>query len=209
MMIDLMRLVRDVGSSVGGDGFDFDRPIVGFDVETYSPHGFPADRRDPIVAATLAVSPSLEMDKGLVLVSMLFPPRMEEVLLRLLGYYLEGLGGSLVTYNGERFDLPYTAYRASLYGLNLREAYTGFRSIDVYRVVRRLWTGLPSYCQKEVEGLLGLGRLVRDVNGSNYHEAFQGFFSDGAVKPMIYNIEDSVNCLRILKHMVAKVLSIE
>ncbi|MEM2865311.1 MAG: ribonuclease H-like domain-containing protein [Candidatus Bathyarchaeia archaeon] len=208
-MADLVKLFRGGSSLIDADVFRFDGPMVGFDVETYSPYGFPADRRDPIVTATLAISPSFDMSRGLVLVSMTFPPEMEEALLRLLRDYLGCLSGSLVTYNGERFDLPYTAYRASLYGLDFKEAYAGYRSLDVYRLARRMWMDLPSYRQKSVEGLLGLGRLVEDVDGSNYHEAFQGFLSDGDVKPVIYNIEDSVGCLRILKRMVAKVLSNE
>ena len=209
MIVDFMRLIERMGFSGGMNAFDFDHPIVGFDVETYSPYGFPVDRRDPMITATLAVSPSFDMSRGLVLLSMLFPPRMEKVLLKLLKESLSGLSGSLVTYNGERFDLPYTVHRASIYGINFKEVFTGYKSIDVYRFARKLWTDLPSYGQKEVEGLLGLGRLVRDVDGSNYHEAFQRFFSNGDIKPLIYNIEDSVGCLRILKHMVAKVLSVE
>lgn len=207
--MDISGIIRLVKDRLRGDPYlsSIDYPLVGFDIETYSPHGFPADRQDPIVTATLAISPSLNLSQGMILVSMLFPPEMEEMLLRLLRSSLSGLSGSLVTYNGERFDIRYTAYRASLYGLDFKEAYAGYGSLDLYRIVKRAWPGLQSYRQKEVERLLGLERLVRDIDGANYYRAFQSFLSEGDAKPLLYNIEDSVGCLRILNSIAAKVLS--
>jgi len=180
-------------------------PLIGFDIETYSPNGFPAHRQDPIVTATLAISPSPNLNRGLILVSMLFPPSMEGRLLNLLQDLLSpSQCGSLVTYNGKRFDLLYTVHRGFLHGLNLEQTFENYRHLDMYEIVRSTLPMLPSHGQKSVEHLLGLGRLVKNVCGANYHQAFESFLLTGDPRPLFYNIEDSIGCLRILNLLAAK-----
>jgi len=180
-------------------------PLIGFDIETYSLNGFPAYRQDPIVAATLAVSPSPNLNHGLILVSLLFPPSMESMLLSLLQDLLSpSHGGSLVTYNGKRFDQLYTVHRGFLHGLDLEQTFENYGHLDMYEIVRSTLPMLPSYGQKSVEHLLGVRRLVKDICGANYHQAFESFLMTGDLNPLFYNIEDSIGCLRILNHLTTK-----
>jgi len=180
-------------------------PLVGFDIETYSPDGFPAQGEDPIVAATLAASPSFGLNGGLILISMIFPPSKEGELLGWLHAMLETFsGGSMVTYNGRRFDLPYVIHRGRLHGLDLERALKGYLQLDVYEAVRAALPALPSYRQKAVEGLFGVERLVRDTSGESYHELFDSFMQTEDLRPVVYNIEDSIGCLRILNYLATR-----
>jgi uncharacterized protein YprB with RNaseH-like and TPR domain len=52
-----------------------------------------------------------------------------------------------------------------------------------------------------VERHIGINRIVNDVSGSTYHEAFQSFLRYGDLKPLFYNIEDTVGCLLILRKL--------
>jgi uncharacterized protein YprB with RNaseH-like and TPR domain len=183
-------------------------PFVGFDIETYSPNGFPAHGEDPIVAATLAVSPSFALNSGLMLISMIFPPSKEGELLSWLHAMLELFsGGSMVTYNGWRFDLPYVIHRGRLHGLNLEWALGAYHQLDVYKAVRAALPTLPSYRQKAVEDLIGVERLTRGISGESYHKLFDSFMQAEDLRPVIYNVEDSVGCLRILNYLATRVLN--
>jgi uncharacterized protein YprB with RNaseH-like and TPR domain len=153
----------------------------------------------------LAISSSLRLDGGLILVSMLFPPSMEEKLLKILNLLLSsGLEGSIVTYNGNRFDLPYTINRGSIYGLNLKDALASYRHLDVYEIARDAVFGLQCYGQKAVEAFLGLKRAVDDISRTNYHLAYRSFLEGGDIGPILYNIEDSVGCIRILNQLTTQ-----
>lgn len=183
-------------------------PLIGFDIETYSPRGFPAHKQDPIVTATLAVAPSVKLGKGLIVVSMMFPPAMEGTLLNLLHNLLSTYrGSSLVTYNGKRFDLTYITHRSLLHGLDFEGILASISHIDIYEIVRSALPMLPSHGQKIVEHSLGIRRLVRDVCGANYHQAFNSFLLTGNLTPLFYNIEDSIGCLRMLYALAPKVFS--
>jgi uncharacterized protein YprB with RNaseH-like and TPR domain len=169
------------------EGPNLEIPIIGFDIETYSPNGFPAQRQDPIVAATLALSLSLNSNHGLMLISMIFPPSMEGDLLNILHTILQPCqGGSMVTYNGKRFDLLYTVHRGLLHGLNLQQTFENYGQLDIYEIVKSALPTLPGYGQKVVENFLGIKRLVKDVWGGNYHQAFDSFLKTGDPKPIIY-----------------------
>lgn len=181
------------------------RPLVGFDIETYSPDGFPAQREDPIVAATLAASPSFGLNGGLIIVSMIFPPSKEGELLSWLHAMLGAFsGGSMVTYNGRKFDLPYVIHRGRLRGLDLERPLKEYLQLDVYEAVRAALLALPSYRQKAVEGLFGFERLVRDGSGESYHELFDSFMQTEDLRPVVYNMEDSIGCLRILNCLATR-----
>lgn len=182
-----------------------DLPLIGFDIETYSPKGFPVHRQDPIVTATLAISPSLDLRNGLILISMIFPPSMEDRLLTLLHRLFSTCeGGSMVTYNGKRFDLIYTTHRGRFHGLNFKETFARRGHLDMYEIVRNTMPILPSYGQKAVEEFLGIERSVSDLCGATYHQAFNSFLSTGSPKPLLYNIEDSIGCLRLLNLLTSK-----
>jgi len=167
------------------------RPLVGFDIETYSPDGFPAQREDPIVNVSLAAHDR----RGLRIVSLAYPPEEERTLLLRLAVELEGLGGNLLTYNGTRFDLPYLARRYAFNGLEFPVG--RFAHLDLYWLAKRSIPGLASYSQSSVEKSLGISRIVDWVSGGNYHEYFDGFLHDCIPDPIIYNMEDSLGCLRI------------
>jgi uncharacterized protein YprB with RNaseH-like and TPR domain len=176
-----------------------DLPYVGFDIETYSPNGFPEDGEDPVVTATLAMSISRDPRRGMLLISLIYPPSLEENLLAWLHRFLSSSkGGLLLTYNGARFDLQYATHRGRIYGIDFETAFSSYEHVDVYEVVRRANIQLPSYGQKTVERFMGVNRLVNDVSGSSYHQVFHNFLRSGSLKPLFYNIEDSVGCLRIV-----------
>lgn len=181
-----------------------DLPHIGFDIETYSPAGFPQDGDDPVIAATLALSENGVPRKGLLLVSLIYPPSVEERLLTLLRSFLSvSRGNCLVTYNGTRFDLQYLIHRGEIYGIDFDAVFSSFDHLDLYRVIRRARLRLPSYGQKAIERVMGIDRVVNDVSGSSYHRVFNDFLRSGSLKPLFYNIEDSVGCLRILHGLTA------
>jgi len=175
-------------------------PYIGFDIETYSPNGFPRDGEDPVVAATLAVSVDGDPRRGLLLLSLIYPPSREETLLTWLRCFLSSSRGScLVTYNGARFDLRYVVHRGRRHGIGFENVFSNYEHMDLYEAVRRSRLRLPSYGQKAIEGFMGIGRVVNDLSGASYHKAFQNFLRFGSLKPLFYNMEDSVGCLNILK----------
>lgn len=177
-------------------------PYVGFDIETYSPNGFPADGQDPVITVTLATSFSQDVRKGLLLTSLIFPPSMEDLLLIWLHQFLASFrDGCLITYNGAKFDLQYVAHRGRMHGIDFDPVFLNYDHLDLYEVVRRARVRLPSYGQKAVERWLGIDRVVNDVSGVSYHRVFHGFQRFGSLKSLFYNIEDSVGCLRILKEL--------
>ena len=177
-------------------------PYIGFDIETHSPKGFPADGQDPVVTATLATSLSRDVRTGLLLTSLIFPPSMEDLLLIWLHQFLTSFrDGCLVTYNGTKFDLQYVVHRGRIHGIDFDPVFLNYDHIDVYKLVRRAKVRLSSYGQKTVERWLGIDRVVDDVSGATYHQAFRCFQGFGSLKSLFYNIEDSIGCLRILKEL--------
>ena len=179
-----------------------DPPYIGFDIETYSPDGFPKDGEDSVIAATLAVSMNRDPRKGLLLVSLVYPPSAEETLLRYLHHFLSASQGSyLVTYNGARFDLRYVIHRGRVHGIDFETVFSNYDHIDLYEAVRQAGVRLPSYGQKAIERIVGINRVVNDISGASYHKAFHNFLRFGSLKPLFYNIEDSVGCLHILNKL--------
>jgi len=167
---------------------NFSEPFVGFDIETYSPNGFPSEYRDPVVAFSLAV-PHLG---GLSVLSYICDPRFERQLLSsLLGLLGEISGAVMLTYYGSRFDVPYVVKRGREYGLDMERVFSHVHHVDLYALVKRLHLDLPRYSQKFVERYAGVSRVVSDVSGSNYHSFFQEYLLNGCLKAMFYNVEDS------------------
>jgi len=169
--------------------------LVAFDIETFSPDGFPNDIEDPIVNFSL-VFPLVK--GGVLALSVIAEPSLEKEILNLLRRLLLSFRGTyLLTYNGTKFDLEYVARRGEIYGFNFESVFSDFWHIDVYQLIRWLNIRLPRYNQKAVERFLGIPRAVRHVSGSSYHLFYGKFLRGGSLEPMFYNIEDSFGCLRI------------
>jgi len=174
-----------------GSGANF----LAFDIETYSPKGFPHLMEDPVVNFSLT---TLLKKRGVLTVSFLAEPCLEGETLRLLKCLLSVFKGfRLLTYNGGKFDLEYVRHRGRFYGIDFEGVFSEIEHFDVYRVVREAFW-LPNYGQKSVERFLGINRVVNDVDGSSYHLVFDEFALNWSLKPMFYNIEDSFGCLRIM-----------
>jgi len=167
---------------------------LAFDIETYSPKGFPRLMEDPVVNFSLVVPLKR---RGVLAVSVLAEPCLEGEILRLLKCLLNAFKGfCLLTYNGSKFDLEYVTHRGRFYGLDFVSVFSQIEHLDVYKAVREAFW-LPNYGQKSVERFLGINRVVKDVNGAFYHLFFGEFALNRSLKPMFYNIEDSFGCLRI------------
>lgn len=169
--------------------------LFAFDIETFSPRGFPSQVEDPIVNFSL-VAPFA--GKGIVVLSAIAEPALERELLILLHKCFSGLSGAcLLTYNGLKFDVEYVAQRGSLYGLNFENVFANLRHVDVYRLLKWLNVNFPRYDQKSVERCLGISRVIRHVSGGTYSLVYNDFIRGGDLTPLFYNIEDSFGCLRI------------
>lgn len=172
--------------------------FVGFDIETFSPDGFPDRAQDPIVNFSFSIPISRSSRTGLLTVSLICDPDLEKDLLVVLHSLLVALRGAyLLTYNGTKFDVNYVIERGNSFGLEFDKPFSDLSHIDLFKFVKCLNLGLPSLAQKTVECALGIDRVVKDVSGASYHLAFNGFLAHGALKPIFYNIEDSAGCLRI------------
>ncbi|HIE13920.1 TPA: hypothetical protein EYP70_01465, partial [Candidatus Bathyarchaeota archaeon] len=111
----------------------FNKPFLGFDLETFSPYGFPSYFRDPIVNFSVAI----QGEAGFLIISFVSRPSFELELIKILRGVLEALGGGvLFTYNGLKFDVEYAVGRAALYGLDLRGVFEMYRHLDLYRLLR-------------------------------------------------------------------------
>ena len=169
--------------------------VLAFDIETFSPNGFPYNFEDPVVNFSL-VAPF--DGSGFLLLSVIGEPKLENAMLSLLHRLMPLFEGfRLLTYNGSRFDLEYTIERGHLYGLDFEDVFSSLHHIDVYRVVRWLNFNLPRFDQKSVERYFGFRRIIRWISGGTYHAFYRGFLKYGNLKPVFYNIEDSYGCLRI------------
>lgn len=175
--------------------------FIAFDIETFSPYGFPSNMEAPVVNFSLVIPLPR---KGILSLSVIGEPCLESQMLNLLHRLLESFRGSyLFTYNGTKFDIEYVIQRGKAYELDFRDVFEGFWHIDVYRLLKLCGIHLPGYAQKGVERFFGIPRVINDVSGRVYHMFYREFLKVGSLKPMFYNIEDSFGCLRIL-NMILK-----
>ena len=196
---------RDVGWMRTGLDSPNPTPYIGFDIETYSPDGFPEDFEDPIVAATLGISHSGDIRQGLMVISLIYPPHAERSLLRrLLNLMAACPEGFLLTYNGRRFDVAYLIDRAARHRLDSDTALSKHEHADLYDIIKHSGMPLASYGQKTVEHFLGIGHEITDISGITYHLFYRRFLEEGGLKPVFYNIEDGIGCLLILKTLARK-----
>ncbi|MCR5508648.1 MAG: ribonuclease H-like domain-containing protein [Lachnospiraceae bacterium] len=107
--------------------------------------------------------------------------------------YIDGHFGTLIHYNGKRFDIPYLSYKASLYGI--KDPFSSLCDHDIYRMIKPFGKlmGLSSMRQRSIEQLLDIvsddpytGRELIGV----YHE-YVHTGDPSLVAPLIYhNSED-------------------
>jgi len=173
-------------------------PFIGFDIETYSPNGFPKNFEDPVVAATIALSINEDFRNGLIVLSSIFPPSSETLILKWILNTLASLPrGCILTYNGKRFDITYIMTRAERCGINYCEKALGKHNhIDLYEKVKQNGR-LSSFKQKVVEQFLGIKRQIIGVEGANYYKYYERFLGYGDLAPLLYNIEDAAKCIEL------------
>ncbi|MCR4654697.1 MAG: ribonuclease H-like domain-containing protein [Lachnospiraceae bacterium] len=127
-------------------------------------------------------------------------PREERLLLEAFVSFMQSFD-TILTFNGDRFDLPFLKYRAEARGFPI--SFDSFRSLDIYKELRPLkkLLGLQSLKQREVEGLLGkksddpfTGRDLIHVYYEYVREP-----SEEKLKNLLYhNSEDLLGLLKIL-----------
>lgn len=128
---------------------------------------------------------------------------------RILEEILEMLGGcdAVVSYNGDRFDLPFVLSRAKKYGLC--EKLPIFRSIDVYRLLKNYWPlakTLESLSQKNVERILGLTEKRSDtIPGGDCIPLYNSYISTKDPKAkeaiLLHNADDVRQLARITEKL--------
>jgi len=169
--------------------------FIAFDIETFSPHGFPSNMEDPIVNFSLVIP---LVKKGILSLSVIGEPCLEHQMLNLLHQVLRSFKGSyLFTYNGAKFDVEYVVQRGKIHGLEFRTVFDSFWHVDAYRLLKWWNIRLSEYNQKAVERFFGIPRVITGVSGRSYHLFYRDFLKGGSLEPMFYNIEDSFGCLRI------------
>ena len=115
-------------------------------------------------------------------------PGGERALLHDLAATLERFT-TLVTYNGNSFDLPLLRTRGIL--ARRRDLFAGQRSLDLLPVSRRLWgRRLPDCRQQTVEADLGWGgRGAADIPGALIPQAWLAFVREGRRGPLVSGLE--------------------
>jgi len=199
----LAEACQDVGW-MSWKSFDSPNPFyIGFDIETYSPQGFPEDFEDPIVAATIAISLAHKIGYGLTILYLLISPPYNEMLmlqqlLKILNLCPQSI---LLTYNGLRFGLTYLAVKAEKYGLDAYKVLDKQEHVYLYRAMKDLRLKLPSYGQKCIERFFGVRREIKGISGAAHHHYYKAFLETGGLRSLFYNIEDSIGCLKILNNL--------
>lgn len=111
----------------------------------------------------------------------------------------------LITYNGERFDLPFIYQRLMKYELNID--IDDLQSFDLYKIINRysnLREFLHNLKQKSIEHFLGLSTLRDDeISGAESVELYRHFLKTGSEdarsKILLHNRDDLVQLASIIK----------
>ena len=108
---------------------------------------------------------------------------------------------TLVTFNGERFDIPFLEYRNKQYGVNLN--FADFRSLDIYKEIKpaKKLLGASSLRQKAVEELIGIKRDDKMDGGAlipYYYEYEQTLDEKNEKLLLLHNFDDVEGMGRIL-----------
>ncbi len=105
----------------------------------------------------------------------------------------------VVTYNGDRFDIPFIKTRAKKYGIT---DFPFFWSIDMYRYLKKYWPmakKLSHLNQKSVEVALGLSDKRDDEIGGgeciSFYEHYLGYKDDKSKQLILLHNSDDVKQL--------------
>lgn len=125
----------------------------------------------------------------------------------LLAAYGQALTHSdvLISYNGDRFDLPFLKHRFLKHGLDID--LDGLQSFDLYKVLNRhsnLREILPNLKQKSIENFLGLSSLRKDeISGAESVELYGLYLKtaspDAREKILLHNRDDLIQLWSIIK----------
>ena len=128
---------------------------------------------------------------------------------RVIQEILDRLGecDAVVTYNGNRFDLPFVLARAKKYGLC--EKLPMFRSIDIYRWLKDYWPlakNMQSLSQKSVEEALGLSARRSDkIPGGECIPLYNAYIAAGDEQAkdtiLLHNADDVLQLARITQKL--------
>lgn len=107
-------------------------------------------------------------------------------------------GRTVVTYNGDAFDLPYLAHRAA----KLHVPWPELESRDLYRILRskKKFLDVPNLKLKTLEQLIGIRRLDA-LSGTEVAEGLGrvGKGLDDIEPYLLHNAEDVVNTARLIE----------
>ncbi|GAB1476752.1 hypothetical protein MASR2M70_15880 [Bacillota bacterium] len=111
----------------------------------------------------------------------------------------------LLTYNGERFDLPFIRQRSRKYQLD--PGLEDLQSLDLYRVINNYSNFrdfLPDLKQKSIERFLGLSELREDeISGAESVELYRYFLKTGSEesrrKILLHNRDDLVQLSSLMR----------
>ncbi len=110
----------------------------------------------------------------------------------------------LISYNGNRFDLPFLKARLAHHGLS--SPLQAFHSFDLYRAVNhysRFRDFLPNLKQKTVETYLGIGAERKDeISGEESVKLYEEYLRSGSItakeKILLHNRDDLVQLNRLV-----------
>lgn len=129
--------------------------------------------------------------------------------LDILEHFSEFASGfrTIISYNGEGFDIPYLEKKFELHGME--NMFSGIKSIDVFKNIKPLKKvlGLPNMKLKTIEDYLGIGR--GDIySGGELINVYDRFLVTGDLQLMhllvLHNLEDIKNMLYSTDIMLVK-----
>lgn len=108
---------------------------------------------------------------------------------------------TLLSFNGEGFDLPYIKAKYSIY--SIEETLDSLHSIDIYKCVGALkyLLKLPNYKQKTIENFLGIQREDLYSGGeliAVYEDYIRTHSEEGSKLLLLHNFEDVTGMLELL-----------
>lgn len=170
----------------------FDDNISFFDIET---SGF-----SPKNSIVTTISYSLNELDGFFIKQIMIEDELEEILL--LSNFFKDMKkiDLLISFNGQRFDIPFIVKRAEV--LSLKENITSKKSLDLYKYLKKnsAYIGLKPCGQKELEKIINFQRPF-EMNGKKAVEDFYQFLKtkDMAIadRLMDYNKLDVLGLIEI------------
>jgi uncharacterized protein YprB with RNaseH-like and TPR domain len=129
----------------------------------------------------------------------------EQAILDAFASFLKGYD-TLITFNGNKFDIPFLEKRASLYNIDLDLA--GKKGLDIYKRIRpyRALLSLPDMKQKSLERFLGVSRIDR-MSGRDLITVYKKYSTDksdeGCLKLLLEHNHDDVAGLPPLMSLLA------